>query len=516
MKGMYFYTGVFGLTSGIFLRSFFDWGRDVVLLLLMLTAVYFVLSYLRGRRYESVFFLGGLFLLSYALGMVRFHSIDSAPSPLEAFVDTRVVREGVVVREPDVRDTSQHLYIRDEETGALFLAYADPYLAVAYGDRVNVTGELVLPEPFETELGREFDYPEYLKAHGVREVVYRARVDVLGHGEGHVILTALLTLKQKCIAAIERAIPEPAAGLGEGVLLGVKRAIGEDLEEVFRTVGIIHIVVLSGYNIMIVAEWVMRFFGLFFYPKTRLVLGLSTIVLFALMVGLSATVVRAAIMVALVIIARALGRPFAALRALACAGTVMILHNPYLMVFDPGFQLSFLATLGLVLLSDPLKKRMTLVPEEIRGVLSTTLATQLCVLPLILFSIGTLSIVSILANILVLPLVPPAMLLTFLTGVVGVLAPSLGVLTGLCAHIVLMYIITVGEVFSRVPFASLAIPVFPWWIMGLLYALILFVVYRLHRRDLESTLLLSTKNQELTIPTNNDYKDWIIEEVRGR
>ncbi len=265
---------------------------------------------------------------------------------------------------------------------------------------------------------------------------------------------------------------------------------------------------------MIVAEWVMRFLGLFFYPKTRLVFGLTTILLFALMVGLSATVVRASIMVALVIIARAIGRPYAALRALSCAGLIMILHNPYLIVFDPGFQLSFLATLGLVLLSEPFEKRLTLVPEMLRGVLSTTLATQLFVLPLLLFSMGSLSVVSILANVLVLPLVPPAMLLTFLTGLVGSLVPALGVPVGFFAHIVLTYIIKVAEAFSHVPFASVGIPVFPWWGMVLMYLPILWLVYYFAKRDAESSSLLLSTNYVLQTNVTNDYKDWVIEEVK--
>ena len=131
----------------------------------------------------------------------------------------------------------------------------------------------------------------------------------------------------------------------------MKRALGKDLEEVFRTVGIIHIVVLSGYNIMIVADAIMRVLALFFFPRTRLIIGVGTIALFAILVGLSATVVRASMMAALVLIARGTGRQYAVLRALAFAGTVMLLINPYLLVYDPVFQLSFLATLGLILLS---------------------------------------------------------------------------------------------------------------------------------------------------------------------
>jgi len=504
MRSIFFYIVVIGIASGILFRSFFDIGIPEIVLTILIGFALGCAWRMKVRTYESVLFMSSLFCIACAVGMIRLHAEDSTVSQLQEYVGETSTFTGVVVREPDARTSSLHLYIREERTGALFLAFADPFEKVAYGDRVSVEGELTLPETFETETGRVFDYVGFLKARGVHEVIYRASVDVLGSEEGNSILSRLLMLKHGFMEVIERSIPEPALGLGEGVLLGVKRALGEDLEEVFRTVGIIHIVVLSGYNIMIVAESVMRFLGLFFFPRTRLLLGLLTILLFALMVGLSATVVRASIMAGLVLVARAMGRGYAVLRALALAGIGMLFVNPYLLAFDPGFQLSFLATVGLVLLSPELEIRMPKVPEMLglRGYLATTLGTQLFVLPLLLFSMGTLSLVSVIANVLVLPFVPIAMFVTFLTGVVGSVVPFLGTLIGFVANLVLSYIIVVAEFLSTIPFASVTIPIFPWWGMVMLFSLIAgFTLFLRERRAFETESAL------------DDYADWTIDVI---
>jgi len=148
--------------------------------------------------------------------------------------------------------------------------------------------------------------------------------------------------------SIEAVIPEPQVGLAEGLLLGVKQALGDELEVVFRKTGIIHIVVLSGYNVMLVVIFITYVLSYVLPYRARVPFGILAIVCFAVLVGLSATVVRASIMASLILFARATGRTYAVMRALCFAGVIMVLINPYLLVYDVGFQLSFLATLGLI------------------------------------------------------------------------------------------------------------------------------------------------------------------------
>ncbi|MCB9810775.1 ComEC/Rec2 family competence protein, partial [Candidatus Nomurabacteria bacterium] len=254
-----------------------------------------------------------------------------------------------------------------------------------------------------------------------------AEVEVVDHDKGNLVISKLLNFKSAFMDNLEKVIAEPAVGLGEGLLLGVKQALGDELEEAFRKTGIIHIVVLSGYNIMLVVAFVMLVLGYFLSRRWRTVFGILAIISFALLVGLSATVVRASIMASLLLIAQATGRIYLVLRALLVAGFIMLLFNPLLLVYDVGFQLSFMATLGLILLTPQLERLFTKIPNlaGARMFLTATIATQIAVLPLLLYQIGQFSVVSVLVNLLVLPMVPVAMLLTFITGMLGFVSMKL-------------------------------------------------------------------------------------------
>jgi competence protein ComEC len=284
--------------------------------------------------------------------------------------------------------------------------------------------------------------------------------------------------------SLEALVPEPQAGLGEGLLLGVKSALGDELEQVFRRTGIIHIVVLSGYNVMLVVIFVMTILSYFLAERGRLIFGVLAIASFALMVGLSATVVRASIMAVLILIARTTGRSYQVLRALFFAGAVMLLINPYLLVSDPGFQLSFVATFGLILLAPHLEMVFHKVPNfiKIREFLVATIATQIFVLPLLLYQIGEFSVVSVLVNVLVLPMVPVAMLLTFFTGVIGLFSSALALPVAYLTHLSLSYILVVATWFAALPFAAYVLPPFPFWIMILAYVALGFIIWKIVAR----------------------------------
>lgn len=463
------------------------------------------------RDFLSPLFIVSLALISFAMGLARMHHAEMVPSTLSQYVNQNVSLTAQIVREPEMRETMLHVYVEPEivdgASGELVLVTVDRFSydtkAISYGDMITVKGKLSLPESFETNGGRVFDYAGYLKSHNVSYLLPRAKLEILREEKG-TFFGYLYHSKKQFQEVLERIIPEPYAGLGEGVLLGVKRALGEDLEETFRRTGIIHIVVLSGYNIMIVVECIMFLLSFFFFPRMRMVIGIGVISLFALLVGLSATVVRASLMATLLIIARTTGRTYAVLRALIFAGVGMLILNPYLLVHDPGFQLSFLATLGLILLAPHIEVRLTQIPSMwgIREVIIATIATQIFVLPLLLYQMGLFSTVSVLVNALVLPMVPFAMLLTFLTGVCGLIVPILGYGIGFLAYLSLSYIVRIAQLFDAVPFAAIITPTFPFWIVIIAYAFYTGVLVYLytHERDLNH------------FEKEDDFDDWVFED----
>jgi competence protein ComEC len=519
MRNQIFYTIGSAFASGIFIRSFFDIENAGIGLLFLIALACIVAWRLTTQsnvlvRTSSPLFLTSLALFFCALGALRLDIAESTPSLPTQHEGERISLTARIDREPEIREKNIFLYVipidintyGTKEILVTTNRYAHEALDLSYGDTIEVTGVLTLPEAFASDGGRMFDYPGYLKARGVIYTLPFAHVAVTTQEKG-TLLGYLFHGKQIFQKKIEMIIPEPHAGLGEGLLLGVKRALGKNLEDTFRRTGIIHIVVLSGYNIMLVVECVLFLLSFLFFPRMRMIVGIIAIVLFAILVGLSATVIRASIMATLLLIARTTGRTYAVLRALTFAGIMMLLINPYLLVHDPGFQLSFLATLGLIFVTPWIESFLTSVPTRfgIRGFVGATLGTQLFVLPFLLYQMGTLSIVAVLVNVLILPMVPLAMLLTFFTGVVGMVSTALGYGVGYLAYLSLGYIILVAQLFGSLPFAAVSVHAFPFWIVLVVYALYIFILTQLNQERGPHTLPAPN-----ALDTENKYHEWTV------
>ena len=487
MRPLYSFIG--GFIFGAALFSAVD--PDPASLFLVCFAAVILLAAFCIRRSKAVFFLV-LIVLGGALGAVRIAAEEfSFHDPLVPFSDSFVQIEGVVVSEPDQRERSTKLTVRvDSVNGGMVsgrikvLMTTDRFPEFLYGDKVRAEGKLERPENFENEDGREFNYIEYLKKDGIFYTMYFPDTTVLGTGGGNVVKRSLFSLKHIWLSSVERLLPDPHASLLGGLVVGAKQSLGSELEEDFRRAGVIHVVVLSGYNVTIVAEAIMRFFS-FLRPLFAMSLGALSIVLFAVMTGGSATIIRASIMALLVILARATGRTNDITHGLFLAGFCMVFHNPSIVLYDPSFELSFLATLGLIYLSPLLEKWFRFVPAKwkLREIATATIATQLFVLPLLLYMMGEFSLVALVVNMLVLGAIPLTMLAGFLAGVFGIVSPLLAFPFTALSYALLSYELFVVELFSHLPFASVSVPQFPFWLMiffYLLYGFILRYVFKRH------------------------------------
>jgi competence protein ComEC len=245
---------------------------------------------------------------------------------------------------------------------------------------------------------------------------------------------------------------------------------------------------------MIIVGFVMLLLAFVLPLRARVGVGIAAIIVFALLVGAEASVVRASIMATLALIALAVGRQYDVLRALFVAGAVMLLLNPYLLVYDVGFQLSFMATLGLILIAPQFEGRVitALSTFGIKDFLVATVATQIAVLPLLLYHIGEFSLVAIIVNVVVLPVVPLAMLATFITGVIGVYSLSLALPLAYIAYVVLAYCITVVTWFADLPLAAVAVNQFPFMVVPLLYAGMGWLWWMLRGRSAQKVVSVPT------------------------
>ncbi|MFH0852370.1 MAG: ComEC/Rec2 family competence protein, partial [bacterium] len=344
-----------------------------------------------------------------------------------------------------------------------------------------------------TGLGASFDYKSYLAKSDIYSVISYPEIKVVASGQGSKLKQSLFWLKQRFEGAIEKILPEPQAAFLAGLTLGEKKELSQELTEAFKKTGTTHIVALSGYNISIIAGFFMTIFGWFMLRRSlRFWLAVVAIIFFTVLTGASASVVRAAIMGILVLVARQEGRMYNVRNALAFAGAVMIFINPKILRFDIGFQLSFGATMGLVWLAPVFEKWFVKLPRALglKEILIATLSAQLAVLPLLLVYFGQLSIVSPAANLVVLVFVPWAMLIGFLAGSAAMIWLALGKIFGWLAWLILTFEIKAIEFFASLPLASVKIS-WGWLSVTIYYLVLVAFLYRFFAKQKSRILVES-------------------------
>lgn len=476
-----------GFLVGVFTRSFFEYGWWTIGFLVSTAVLVFLAAFLaRIKKRHTI--VAVVALLAIAAGGARMQqAVFVGDVALDAWVGETVAIEGVVADEPDARENTIRIPVRvtsvastSVESDVNVLVVAPLHTEVAYGDRVRASGGLQLPESFDAGAGREFNYPAFLAKDGIGYELSFATIEKIGEDSRNPLKAVAIWIKQKYLEGLAMTLSEPEAGLAGGITAGDKRGLGVELSETFRIVGLIHIVVLSGYNIMVVIGFIERAFRRF-HRYVQFSLGVLVAILFALMTGLASSSVRAASMAVIATIGKATGRTYLASRALAVVAMGMVLWNPFVLAFDPGFQLSILATLGLLYISPLIAETMRWITEKLglREIAAATLGTQAAVLPLILYQSGSLSLYSLPANLLALIVVPYAMLLSFIAGIAGIFLGPVAPLIGFPAYLLLWYITKVAAVFAWLPFSALTIPAFGVAWLCVAYLVLAFCVYRL-------------------------------------
>ncbi len=378
---------------------------------------------------------------------------------------------GYISDEPQIKDFNQSFTLKAEQISGdsveIYIKVSpDRYTEYNYGQHLKIIGKINTPRNFKSNGGRTFDYTNFLLKDGISFEMKKPIINILEEENGNFVSKYLFKIKKGFLENIKKVMGEPHAALAGGLVVGEKSALGKDLINDFRKAGLIHIVVLSGYNITIVADTIRRILS--FLPRTiGIGLGGIGILAFGILVGGGATVVRSCIMAIIALTASLLRKDYNVSRALFIAAALMLIQNPLILFYDPSFQLSFLATLGLILLSSPIEKKLGFITEKlgIRGLVASTLATQVFVSPYILYMMGQLSIIGIVVNIIVLPIIPMTMLFVSLTGVLGFLSYFASEITGWISYIMLSYELSMVRFFANLPFASIELPKFSFWIV---------------------------------------------------
>ena len=427
-----------------------------------------------------------LSLAAFCLGAARYQATrpvftdqqlawyNDSSEPVEVF--------GVLVQPPDVRDTHVQVTfqveeIRPEDGPAIpvegrLLAWLPTGVAWQYGDRVRLWGQLQTPP-----VNEDFSYKDYLARQGVYSYMPYAAAELVAHDQGSDFLSRVYAFKSRGVDLIYSYLPDPEASLLAGIVLGVESGIPEHVDEDFTRTGTTHIIAISGFNITIVAGLFAMLFGRIFGPRRGAVVALVAITVYTVMVGADAPVVRAAIMGGLSLFGGQIGRRQHGLNSLAFTAGLMAAFNPNLL-WDVGFQLSFTATLGLVLYAEPWTQAFEgwlgrwLTAEKAQKVAAPvseyfllTLAAQLTTLPILAYHFQRLSLVSLPANLVILPAQPPVMILGGAAVLLGAVFAPLGQLVAYLVWPFLAYTIRVVAWFARWQQGTFVVDQFhPLWV----------------------------------------------------
>lgn len=494
-----FWAIAFGFLTGVFARSFLLIGWSFVWLLVMLFVATCALSFIDRKR-SATYIVVGIALLACALGIARMEIAVVVGDPnLTANTGKQVSMEGIVSQEPDARDTATLVSVNATRliigtsnipVHAGVLAELPAHARISYGDKVQLSGKLKLPQPFDTNNDRVFDYPQYLAAQGIAYQLGYARIDSISGNAGESLQAFAIGTKENFLRGLGLVLPDPESALAGGITVGDKRSIGPELTNEFQRDSLVHMVVLSGYNITVVLNAIARL--LLWTPRFVQFGGSAFVVVFFMfMAGGASSATRAGLMALVAVLARATHRVYLGERVIALVSLVMIAWNPWTLCFDPSFQLSVLATLGLTLFTPVFAARFSRVPEAfgMREILSSTCATQLMVLPLLLYQNGTLSIVALPANLLALLPVPWAMFFSLIAGIGGFLFGPSATLFAFPAYALLWYVIEIAHALANLPFAAASVPAFGApWLFGV-YGIIFSVFAVMKKKEAKAAAL---------------------------
>ncbi len=487
MRSIYLYAITLGFTVGVFVESYVAINFLIAVPCAGFAVLLFISAFLLEKKFRKYSICIGLLVVFFTCGIFSMSRANSehGDSVLMSHAGEKIKVTGVITDEPDNRGMHTLLTVKIQTLSSELIASPTDILVntfshdnFAYGDAVTISGKLELPKNFLTTTGKEFDYISYLSKDGIYATMNASTISIDSSGNGSWLISKLYKLKEWFDARLRAVIPNPEGIFEGGLLLGEKSALPADMRADFVASGTIHMVALSGYNVTIVAEGIMRAARLVLARTAAIGFGIFSIILFALMTGGGATVVRASIMSVLALFARAAGRDFNVSRALAIVLFVMLIQNPKILVHDVSFQLSFLATLGLVYLTPIIEHAFRWIPKwgSIRAMASATMATTISTTPFILYSMGTMSFVSIPANLIIAPLIPLTMLTGFLAGIASAISNFLAWPFAWIAYALLKFELAAIHFFAHLPHAFVAVSETPLPAVIVLYVILIGVV----------------------------------------
>jgi len=449
----------------------------------------FLLSFIFCLIFRKLKWLIIFCLIFFIFGFLRadFFKMEILNNELQNFNEQEIVLEGIVIKEPEITEKNQKLIIRVAKGESfdtfLFarrervLVYTPLYPRYKYDDKLRIVGTLEEPPVLD-----DFDYKQYLSRKKIYSIMFLPRIEVLPaeSNTGFTIWAYKKILKGKLElgAGIEQNFPSSQSALLKAMILGDKTGLTDEFKKTLNKAGIRHLTAISGMHITILINLLMLLFlGLGLWRKQAFWLTMAFILFFVVMTGLQASTIRASIMGFLFLLGQNFGRTGDSLRAVVFGAGLMLAFNPFLL-FDAGFELSFLAVLGINYLFPVFSNWLRKVPNafQLKTILAMSLSAQIFTLPILIYSFGRASLVAPLTNVLVLPFLPFIIVLGFLSAFLGIFSHALALIFVFPCWLLLSYLLKIANIFSSFAFSSIHLNISQFWLI-VFYLIVGFLIW---------------------------------------
>lgn len=357
----------------------------------------------------------------------------------------------------------------------------------SYGKLVVVEGVLRKPPGKRNPGG--MDYRAYLAQKGITVIAFSREIKEVSDYKVSFLKKIALSTRGKIINFYEKYLPETEASLISGIVLGIKDSISKKTMENFSDMGILHLLAVSGLHVGIIYKFIEESCYYLGIPDNySVVIKVLFLIFYSLMAGLTASVMRATVMITMAVIAKICSRKNDILNTLSFAGTIVLLRNPR-SLFTISFQLSFGAVLGLILFYDFFKIPFDKLPRYLQSPIAAAISAQIFVLPFTIYYFNKISLAGIVFAPLIAPLASLALILGFMSGFVSLMIKSLAVVFVIPAGKIIVLIAKIAKVASKIPLLTIVYPSIPPY-MVLLYFIGMFLfIIPIHLKKIDSKSL---------------------------
>ncbi|MDD3032545.1 MAG: ComEC/Rec2 family competence protein [Candidatus Pacebacteria bacterium] len=451
---------------GIFLGSFY---HSLFLIYFLLIILFSIIGILWKRKHVL---MGVFLIMSFSVGFLYVNNSLSKVLDNEVtnYFNSQIETKGRVVKNPKDDLERKKAIVKIEDAKILVFTNED----LSYGDEVLVSGELIEPESFNN-----FDYKMYLANQGVSGIILDSKVEII---RKH--YSILYDIKNRIEKIILENLSIRKAGILNATILGETDNMSFDLKQKLGFTGISHVVAISGQHIIILCMIMLSFLAYLRVGRKKAIIFTVLFLLFyIILIDFQASALRAFIMMCFVLFAELLGRQSDSLRSLVIAAVLILFFNPLSLVYDLGFQLSFLAVLGIIFFNNFFKEKLKFLKNSfLIDLVAVNFSAQVFVLPLLIYTFNYVSLASFITNILVVPISSVLLVLGFVCAFISLILPSLSFLLFAPISFILEYILFIVDKFS---FMIISVNSFPIILIFIIYLVLGILAYKLRKERFE-------------------------------